>query len=434
MNKSILYILLLAALAAITGCKQKGKTPDTVLSAQEKHRPLPPKQTARYDYSVPPTRIDVEKAITGSAPVNLSQVASNIDYYLVGDDKYPITDIVSTGEGFIILNRPKLYYYRKGVRRKRIGLKTNFETWNVRGKRLHYDKATSNLYVHLKQLNPETGYSDHQILKLPPLEEVLARTYYLYPDSIADKSTIEGHYNPLVSLASDSYDTAEYDRWGRFVRLFRHTLQGDTICTFDLPTEPLTENDPTSFYGRPVFSCQYRFDDRLTCRTAFNDTVYRITDGNTQSSAYLLSFGKHRISARELFDNADRKDKAWLENLTENDKALFLNVYKENNSTRSGWLAEKRSQELPADERQVVYLKSSQKALALPQKPPGLTNDLDNGMPFWPDGQVDGYLYMIRPAKELKESVKLNGSPRQKVLKAFIESMDEKQNVMIVVK
>lgn len=45
-----------------------------------------------------------------------------------------------------------------------------------------------------------------------------------------------------------------------------------------------------------------------------------------------------------------------------------------------------------------------------------------------------GYLYMIRPAKELKTKIKLTGSSKQKELKAFLDSVDEKQNVMIVVK
>lgn len=63
-----------------------------------------------------------------------------------------------------------------------------------------------------------------------------------------------------------------------------------------------------------------------------------------------------------------------------------------------------------------------------------MTNDLDGGLPFWPDGQTDEYLYMIRPAKELKQQIKLTGSPKQKALKAFLGELPDNQNVMIVVK
>ena len=89
---------------------------------------------------------------------------------------------------------------------------------------------------------------------------------------------------------------------------------------------------------------------------------------------------------------------------------------------------------MPSEERQIVYLKSSGQTFALPVKAQGLTNDLDGGLPFWPDGQTSGYLYMIRPAKELKNKIKLTGSSKQKELKAFLDSVDEKQNVMNVVK
>ena len=71
---------------------------------------------------------------------------------------------------------------------------------------------------------------------------------------------------------------------------------------------------------------------------------------------------------------------------------------------------------------------------ALPLKSKGLTNDLDEGLPFWPDSQVDEYMYMIRPASELKKGIKLTGSPKQKALKNFLRNLPDNQNVMIVVK
>ena len=70
-------------------------------------------------------------------------------------------------------------------------------------------------------------------------------------------------------------------------------------------------------------------------------------------------------------------------------------------------------------ERQIVYLKSSGQTFALPVKAQGLTNDLDGGLPFWPDGQTSGYLYMIRPAKELKTKIKLTGSSKQKRIESI---------------
>lgn len=167
---------------------------------------------------------------------------------------------------------------------------------------------------------------------------------------------------------------------------------------------------------------------------SFCDTIYRIQDEQTYYPAYVTDFGKLRLTAIENIQGKDRKNKAWMTALEENAKALFVRTYKEGKSTQSGWLDANREPDMPSEERQIVYLKSSGQTFALPVKAQGLTNDLDGGLPFWPDGQTSGYLYMIRPAKELKNKIKLTGSSKQKELKAFLDSVDEKQNVMIVVK
>ena len=94
---------------------------------------------------------------------------------MVGDDKYPITDVVATNEGFIALNQPKLYLYRKGMKRKRVGLKTTYGNWiNVPGSKISFDTVTTRLYAHLKRINQETGYGEEYIAELPPLDSVLA--------------------------------------------------------------------------------------------------------------------------------------------------------------------------------------------------------------------------------------------------------------------
>ena len=210
-------------------------------------------------------------------------------------------------------------------------------------------------------------------------------------------------------------------------------LNGDTICTFIAGIDPTTKRGQ-SLYQPPFFDKIYRYGDQITFRLSFCDTIYRIRDEQTYYPAYVTDFGKLRLTAIENIQGKERKNKAWMTALEENAKALFIRTYKEGKNSKSGWLDTGREPDMPSVERQIVYLKSSKQALALPVKSQGLVNDLDGGFPFWPDGQTDGYLYMIRPAKELKAKVKLTGSPKQKELKAFLDSMDEKQNVMIVVK
>lgn len=434
MNKQ-LFLILLPTLLPATGCKQQ-KAPEAggTITEVETHQPLPPEYTAHYDKSVPPVRIDIEKAIADSVPVKLSEVASSIEYFMVGDDKYPITDVVATNEGFIALNQPKLYLYRKGVKRKRVGLKTTYGNWlNVSGSKISFDTVTTRLYAHLKQINPETGYGEKYIAELPPLDSVLARVYYLYPDSLPNRYFLPPKTSFIRYLSPDKYATQKRtkDDMNEGITIFH--LNGDTICTFTAGIDPTIKRGLYLFQP-PFFDKIYRHDDQITFRLSFCDTIYRIRDEQTYYPAYVTYFGKLRLTAIENIQEKDRKNKAWMTALEENAKALFIRTYKEGKSTQSGWLDGNREPDMPSEERQIVYLKSSRQTFALPVKAQGLTNDLDGGLPFWPDGQTDGYLYMIRPAKELKAKIKLTGSPKQKELKVFLDSVDEKQNVMIVVK
>lgn len=436
MNKQILLILLPALLSA-TGCKQqKASEAEGTIAEAEAHQPLPPKYTARYDKSVMPARIDIERAVADSVPVNLSKVASSIEYFMVGDDKYPITDVVATNEGFIALNQPKLYLYRKGMKRKRVGLKTTYGNWmSAAESKISFDKTTTRLYAQLKRINPETGYGEPYIVELPPLDTVLARVYYLYPDSLPISSR---HYllqktSFIRYLSSDQYATQHENKDGIDDGITTFNLKGYTICTFIAGIDPTTKRGDY-LYQPPFFDKIYRHGDQITFRLSFCDTIYRIRDEQTYYPAYVTDFGKLRLTAIENIQGKDLKNKAWMTALEENAKALFIRTYKEGKSSESGWLDAGREPDMPPEERQIVYLKSAKKTFALPVKAQGLTNDLDGGLPFWPDGQTDGYLYMIRPAKELKAKIKLTGSPKQKELKAFLDGVDEKQNVMIVVK
>lgn len=434
MNKQLLLILLPALLSA-TGCKQQ-KAPEAGEPAAQTavHQPLPPKYTARYDQSVPPARIDIEKAVADSVPVNLSKVASSIEYFMVGDDKYPVTDVVAANEGFIALNQPKLYLYRKGMKRKRVGLKTTYGNWiNVTGTKICFDKATTRLYAHLKRINPETGYGEKYIVELPPLDTVLARVYYLYPDSLPNRRFLPQKASFVRYLSPDRYVTKKENENGHPEGIITFNLNSDTICTFTGGIDP-TIKVGAYLYQPPFFDRIYRHGEQITFRLSFCDTIYRLLDDQTYAPAFVTDFGKMRLTATENIQGKDLKNKAWMSALEENAKALFIRIYKEGKSTKSGWLDADREPDRPSEERQIVYLKSSKQTFALPVKSRGLTNDLDGGLPFWPDGQTDGYLYMIRPAKELKANIKLTGSPKQKELKTFLEGVDEKQNVMIVVK
>ena len=426
----ILFLLPTLILLA-AGCgRQKASDAEPASPQAAPHQPLPPKYQARYDASVPPERIRIEKAMADSVPVNLSQVASTIEYYMVGDNKYPITGVVATNEGFIALNQPKLYLYRQGVRRKRVGLKTGYSNWINESPRIHFDKNSNRLYAYLTRINE--GYAENYFAELPPLDSVLARVYYLYPDSLPNRYFLPKGTDRIRFFSSDRFATYKENENEFYEGINLFNLRGDTLCTFLAGIDPTTKT--YALYSHPLLNTIYQLDNRITFRLSFCDTIYQILNETDYIPAYALDFGKSRLSALELIQGADRKGKAWMTDLKENNQVVLLKVYREGGTTRGGWLDEKREADKPSVERKIVYLKKSKQTLALPNRSGGLINDLDGGLPFWPDGQTDGYLYMIRPAKELKARIKLTGSPKQEALKAFLAGVDEKQNVLIVVK
>ena len=435
MKRNLPYNLLLVFLILFTGCKQKGKETISSVTEEAVYQPASPKYTAKYDKTNLTEKIDVESAISTSSPVLLSEVASTIEYYQVGDDKYPITDVVAVEGGFIVLNQPKLYLYRQGKKRKRVGLKTEYNDWKdyISGKNLFYDKATTKLYGQTKKINPETGYANWYIGELPPLDSVLARRYYLYPDSLLTRHLLTDYaecFTPEMYYRRFNYPGSSFTQG---VTAFN--LKNDTLCQFHFGIDSLGVVPIRSYYSFTCYNNFYLYENKPTFVVNFCDTVYRLQDHQTIFPAYYVHLGRYRLPASKAIRSSGLENKAWINGFIENPKGVFLTIHKEGTHRQSGWLEkEKNSKEFPSEDYQMVFLKKSRQTKVLPLKSKGLTNDLDEGLPFWPDSQVDEYMYMIRPASELKKDIKLTGSPKQKALKNFLRNLPDNHNVMIVVK
>lgn len=434
-HNSHLYFLVLLVL--ISGCQQKGK--ETVSSPVETvtYQPAPPQYTAKRDLTKPTETINIESTISTSTDIRLSEVASSIEYYQVGDDKYPVTDVVAVNGGFIALNKPKLYLYRQGMKRKRVGLKTQYTDWRENddtGNDLFYDKTTTRLYVQLKKLDRETGYSDKYIVDLPPLDSVLARRHYLYADSLPKRHVTRDWktlFTPDIYIRQFYYPGTGYDQG---VTTFN--AKNDTLCHFYAGIDSLGIAPDDNFYNFTMYDAFYLYGGQPTFFVTYCDTIYRLLDHQTIAPVYNIHLGKYRALASYVRNKGDKRNKAWVNDLKENPQGIFLKVHREGQSNQSGWrdYTDAKNRDFPSEDYLMVYLKNKRQTKALPLTAQGMTNDLDDGLPFWPDGQTDEYMYMIRPAKTLKRQIKLTGSPKQKSLKNFLSDLPDNQNVMIVVK
>ena len=100
MKKHLFTISILSVLLLATGCKQ---TEEKV-----RHIPTAPQMKARIDRSEPVKTVDVEQAAENPVPLKLSQIASKIEYYTVGDARFTVTQAIELPDSgaFITFNNP----------------------------------------------------------------------------------------------------------------------------------------------------------------------------------------------------------------------------------------------------------------------------------------------------------------------------------------
>jgi hypothetical protein len=185
--------------------------------------------------------------------------------------------------------------------------------------------------------------------------------------------------------------------------------EGDTICQF-------TDYDRIVNYsygaGRNAVELKsYYYNGLLTIKQEYNDTVFRLIPPERLLPVYILDFGKYKFNFMDGFNpNFDLSDKFMLNSLNETNGFLFIR-YTQNNdclNTRKKNAVKFYNALFNKKEGKLYHQPGS---TLLPE---GLENDLDGGMPFWPD--------FITPQGEMMKLV--SGS----VLKDYINSAEFKKS------
>ena len=132
----------------------------------------------------------------------------------------------------------------------------------------------------------------------------------------------------------------------------------------------------------------------------FHDALLRhrlpVRDPQTVAPLYAIRYGEQGLNLKEMADAKIPKGKMWLKTFYENPKGLFMGLYQKGGRIIANWLGWEYDYK-PSLTHQAVYLKEEGRTVMLPaDKNRGFINDLDDGMPFWPDGQTDDCLYMLR--------------------------------------
>ena len=259
---------------------------------------------------------------------------------------------------------------------------------------------------------------------------------YVFPEIVEKKYPINLQNDKLLGFSSSGYMLSHYeDSTGIPNSLLTFNLEGETLCKFMLKEQSALSRKETD--NIPFFQTSWwnEAQDQMTFMIPFCDTVYQLRDPQTVVPLYNIHFGKSGVLS-DYEEGQEVKDgKMWLRTLYDNPKGLFMGIYQKKGPKLVNWLGYEYEYK-PTLSYQAVYLKEEGKTFVLPRREQGFINDLDGGLTFWPDGQTDNYLYMIRTLTEMRMNVKRTGSPTQQKLLELLDNtrIKENQYVMIVVK
>jgi hypothetical protein len=220
----------------------------------------------------------------------------------------------------------------------------------------------------------------------------------------------EDQFSCIYGIGPESWSGVN-DKWqaGKSGSLLvTYNEKGDTLCQFT--DYDRIVNFTHTAYRTPVELSNYYFDGLLTIKQEYNDTVFRLIPPNRLLPVYIIDFGVFRVNYIDgLNPDFDLSGKFLLKSLHETNNYLFIRYTQHYDAPD---IRKKNAVKF----YNAIFNKKEGKLYHQPGftlLPEGLENDLDGGMPFWPD--------FITPQGEMMKLVS------GRVLKDYIDSDKFKQ-------
>jgi hypothetical protein len=233
-------------------------------------------------------------------------------------------------------------------------------------------------------------------------------------DTLLNKNQFsEDRFSCIYGIGPDSWAGVN-NKWnaGRSgALLVTYNEKGDTLCKF-------TDYDRIVNFSlaqtRTAIELEtYSYKGQLTIKQEYNDTVFRLIPPDRLLPVYIIDFGEYKFKAMDgLNANYDLSNKYMLNSLHETIDNLFIrytqnydcpNTRKKNEVKFYNALFNKKEGKLYHQQGSTLL-------------PVGLENDLDGGMPFWPE--------FISPQGEMMKLVS------GRVLKDYINSATFKKSTV----
>jgi hypothetical protein len=186
---------------------------------------------------------------------------------------------------------------------------------------------------------------------------------------------------------------------------------GDTLCKFTDYDHIVNFSQPN--YRHSVDMASYTYNGLLTIKQEYNDTIFRLVEPNRLLPVYIIDFGAFTVNYMDgLNPDFDLSDKYMVNSLQETGEFLMIR-YSQNNDSPNNRKKNTVKFYIAFFDKKESKLYHQPGFTLMPQ---GLLNDIDGGMPFWPD--------FITPQGEMMKLVS------GKVLKDFINSSEFKNSLV----
>jgi hypothetical protein len=215
-----------------------------------------------------------------------------------------------------------------------------------------------------------------------------------------------------INGTSDNSWVGINNKWNAFnsgTFMVTYNSKGDTLCKFSDFDKIM--NFKQQQYRSAVPLINFTFKGLVTLKPEYNDTVFRVIPPNRLMPAYIINFGKFRVEYMDgLNPNYDLSEKLMIHSLFETNDFIFIR-YTQNHDGPTN-----RKKKV-VKFYNAIFFKKEGKLFQHPGYtlvPEGLTNDLDGGIPFWPD--------FVTPQDEMMKLVS------GRVLKDYINSDNFKKS------
>jgi len=218
--------------------------------------------------------------------------------------------------------------------------------------------------------------------------------------------------------------------------------RGDTLATF-AKLEQLKNYTKMQMRGTD-WGTQYEKGGNLFFRSDFNDTIFQVIPPNRLQPVYVLNLGKYKVSKQEGVDpDASLEGKIIPQDWADTKNYIYMTFTKDNydcpNTRKSKSV--KIFHALFSKEKQKLSIIESEPTDYTPQI---LRNDIDGGIPVWPQSYMvdkNGEILLSLKGNELKSEVKSNrfqksiaSADKKEKLKQLAASVADQDDILMIVR